>query len=128
MTNAHHVGEALAVRCQNGMRELKNQHRHVQLVQGRAKGAQVYPQKLCEAIVQGMKRQMESDEWNIVRVTVDSVQEKPPKHDEDGEEEEAKQWAWDDITGAKLDPREVRRERKKEIEYIRKHGVYRKVN
>ena len=85
LTNAEHVGEALAVRCQNQTRELKDQHRHVQLVQNRAKQAQIYPQKLCEAIVHGMKRQMESDDWNIVKVKLDSVQEKPPKHDEDDE-------------------------------------------
>ena len=39
----------------------------------------------------------------------------------------AEQWAWDDATGAALDPRVVADEREKEIGYIRKHGVYRKV-
>ena len=65
----------------------------------------MYPLKLCEAMVRGMKAQLESDEWHMVTVGVKSVQEKPPKHDEDEEEEKTKQWAWDDITGAKLDPK-----------------------
>ena len=53
LTNSPHVGEALAARCQNARREAKGQHRHVQLIQGRARAAQVYPQKLCEAMVRG---------------------------------------------------------------------------
>ena len=94
LTNAYHVGRALDVRCQNSRREAKQQHRHVKLIGGRRAGdAQVYPQKLCEAMVTGMKNQMKNDEWNVVEIKVSSVQEKPPKHDEDEEEEKVEQWA-----------------------------------
>ena len=53
-------------------------------------------------MVRGMKRQIESDEWGTVKIRMDSVQEKPPEHDEDLNEEAsavlgAEQWAWDDI-------------------------------
>ena len=68
LTNSYHVGEALAVRCQNAKREFRDQHRHVQLMQGRAQAAQIYPQKLCEAIVQGIKVQMENDDWHLAKV------------------------------------------------------------
>ena len=115
LTNSYHVGDALAVRCQNEKRAARDQHRHVQLIAGKAKMAQVYPRGLCEAMARGMQNQMESDKWNVVKVRVNSAQEKPPKHDEDEDDHEIEQWAWDDITGAKLDPKEVERERQKEI-------------
>ena len=54
MTNAHCVGETLDVRCQNAKRNVKEQHRHVQLIGAtRAHDAQEYPKELCEAIVRG---------------------------------------------------------------------------
>ena len=59
---------------QNAKREARDQHRHVQLMQGRAKGAQVYPQKLFEAMVRGdektdRKRRMEFGEGQSQRST-----------------------------------------------------------
>ena len=37
-------------------------HRHITLVNGRAKAAEVYPDKLCKEIVKGLVEQMEADE------------------------------------------------------------------
>ena len=132
LTNSWYVAEALSTRCQNVNREVKQQHRHVKLIGGRrAREAQEYPRKLCESMVDGMRRQIEADEWWIVKVSIKSTRvaegEKEPEHDNDEEEALGKQWAWDDITGAVLDPKVVADERKKEIWYIHKHGVYRKV-
>ena len=45
--------------------------------------------------------------------------------EEDNEEE--LQQAWDDVTGAALDPKEVRRARREEIEYVQKMQFYTKV-
>ena len=72
---------------------MRDRHRHVKLIGGkRASQAQEYPRKLCEAMVRGMQRQIESDEWKVVKVRVMSAkqgeQEKPPKHDEDGDDED----------------------------------------
>ena len=100
-------------------------------MQGRAGKAQEYLRILCESMVDGMRRQIEADEWGIVKIGVKSVkaaeEEKEPKHDNDDEQVINKQWAWDDVTGAVLDPEEVAREREKEIWYVKKHGVYKKV-
>ena len=41
-------------------------HEHVQLVGGRAAGAQVYPEKLCEAICKGLIKQKNKDKLNRV--------------------------------------------------------------
>ena len=126
------------IRCQNEKRKAKDRHRHVQLIAGRARKAQEYPRELCEAIVDGIKRQIECDDWGVVKVDmndrdlrrqINRVKEatqqsgEAPKHDEDGGEGSANTWAWDDITGAQLDANKVKDARKEEIGYIKKHKV-----
>ena len=83
-------------------------------------------------MVDGMRRQIEADEWGTVKVNIKSTrvaeEEKEPEHDNDEEEALGKQWAWDDITGVQLDAKDVEDARQVEIGYIRKHGVYKKVS
>ena len=45
----------------------------------------------------------------------------------DRNHEEELDKAWDDVTGAAVDPKKVAEERQNEIWHIRTHGVYRKV-
>ena len=59
LTSSDHIARALNLKCGGG-------HAHVPLVGGRAAGAQVYPDKLCKAIVNGMLKQKELDESNQV--------------------------------------------------------------
>ena len=54
LTNADGVANRLAMKCQ-GM------HRHITLIGGRAKAAEVYPDKLCREIVTGLIDQMQKD-------------------------------------------------------------------
>ena len=116
LSNAWHLIDVLNIRCRNNLREEADKHRHVQLVGGRARRTQEYPEELCEKIVEGIQRQIEADKWNIAKVKVMKCHEKlrEPKHDEDmkKEEENAKEdesWvAWDDITGAELDVKDIR--------------------
>ena len=120
----------------------RTRHRHVQLISGRARKAQEYPRKLCEAIVEGIRKQIECDEWGVVKVNlgdkdlkkrisevmaVTRQTEGAPGHDEDDGEGGQDTWAWDDITGAQLNAEKVRDARKEEIGYIRQHKVYKKV-
>ena len=51
-TNAPELADVLDRRCGSG-------HRHVLLVNGRAKAAAIYPEKLCEAVCSGLERWME---------------------------------------------------------------------
>eukprot|EP00973_Karenia_brevis_P068755 9559104-Karenia_brevis.AAC.1 len=60
MTNSPAVANQLAKRCSNKVPGPK--HRHVCLINGRAKKAQVYPPELCKAICKGIKDQKEWDE------------------------------------------------------------------
>ena len=53
MTNSECIARHLAQRCPGN-------HRHIQLINGRAKAAEVYPDKLCKAIVKGLVEQMET--------------------------------------------------------------------
>ena len=54
MTHSVCIAERLQVKCN----EL---HRHFTLVSGRAKAAEVYPDKLCSEVVRGLVEQMDAD-------------------------------------------------------------------
>ena len=43
------------------------------------------------------------------------------------ENEDELEVAWDDVSGAELDPQKVRRTREEEIEYVKKMDLYKKV-
>ena len=62
-------------------------------------------------------------------MTVGSTRKVEEVHkDGDHEDMDAKlQEAWDDLSGAALDPKEVRRARLKEIQYIKDKTVWRRV-
>ena len=56
MTNNPHIGQALSWKCQ-GM------HRHIELTgSGRTKKPEIYPDRLCRAILHGLVKQMKSDD------------------------------------------------------------------
>eukprot|EP00973_Karenia_brevis_P032008 4417126-Karenia_brevis.AAC.1 len=57
MTNAPAIADQLARKCSNVGQACK--HRHVNLMNGRAKKAQIYPPELCKAICRGLKAQKE---------------------------------------------------------------------
>ena len=54
MTNAEAIAGRLSRRCEKG-------HRHIPLINGRAKRAEIYPEDLCKEIIIGLKEQMELD-------------------------------------------------------------------
>ena len=54
MTNAPCVAARLAKPCLGG-------HRHIHLINGRARRAEVYPEELCYEILQGIIQQMRED-------------------------------------------------------------------
>ena len=51
MTNSPFIGEELGIRC-------TKDHRHIHLIGGRARAAEVYPAELCIAILKGLKAQL----------------------------------------------------------------------
>ena len=54
LTNSEWIKSAMSIKCEG-------HHRHVQLMGGKASAARVYPDELCEAVVQGLKRQLTVD-------------------------------------------------------------------
>ena len=140
MTNSPCIAQKVSLRCPN-----TSEYRvrdHVILINGRAKAAQAYPPALCRAVCKGLMDQMEADrQGHFLIANVDpigtsnakelmeeanSITENYKTVEEDQSEE--LEIAWDDVSGAELDPRDVRRARTEEIEYVRKMGLYTKVS
>ena len=99
------------------------------------------PPELCQAICEGFRKQLEADrkgqflfaELNNENVDngksmkeeAEKIKSKLPTADEDVEEE--MMTAWDDVSGAELNPKAVRDARAEAIAYVRKMGLYTKV-
>ncbi len=111
MTNAIMIAERLNKVCDK-------MHKHVQLIRGRAKKAQVYPEELCAQMLRGLLDQMRYD--GRMRDTaigcVFAV-----------EEIESEIMFWDDVSGEPLSTERVIRARLEEIEEFPKREVYDKV-
>ena len=139
MTNSLCIAMQFLRRCPN--RGGYNIRKHVLLQDGRTKAAQVYPPELCKAICKGLIKQiaadrdgqfllthMEYDEnqssGSIMNVAKQIKEECRTVEEEDPMELEM---AWDDVSGAELDPKMVRKAREEEIQYVRKMNLYEKV-
>ena len=103
-------------------------HRHVHLVgKNRAKAAQVYPKELCEAILRGLKRQLEVDG------SINAVEEliSGPSPDDYVEwqktEQDYQEKVFDATSGAELDPELVKKARQEEMDWLHKENVYTRV-
>ena len=133
MTNAKAIAMELNQRC-------RGEHEHQPLVDGRAKEAAQYPEPLCEAICRGLVEEMSRESLKLMylcSVNHDSnideeeseeegTEEKKNKMEHEDELEQAE--AWDDVSGAHLDAKEVRRARLKELEYIAQKEVWTKIS
>ena len=91
LTNSVELAKTLDKQCPGN-------HRHVQLMEGRAKAAAIYPQGLCKAVCRGALNQSRIDANDILCVRC--------KHDGGDDsvnaveyEEEHWQQYWDDLTG-----------------------------
>ena len=135
MTNSPCVAMQLRKRCPN--RSGKIQHKHVTLQGGRTKAAQIYPEGLCRAICVGLVQQLDMDKrgqfvlaqlHGTEQETQDvSRQIKEEFRTVEEEDTQIVEQAWDDVTGAELDPVMVKGARQEEVEYIKKMNLYVKV-
>ena len=136
MSSSEEVLKRMDKRCSNEAGQA--QHRHVHLVSGRAKAAQVYPRQFGVCICQGIMAQKKLEQLGLkareimsldeMRSTaaVEKIEECPSEAlHETGCEGLV---AFDDITGHELDPRLMTRARKEEIAYFKSMGVYEKVS
>ena len=124
--------------CSNENCKDKSQHhRHVHLISGRAKAAQVYPRRLGVLICEGIAAQKRLDHLGLQSLPIMSVEQMnraakggndscPAKslHEDDGHG----LIAFDDVSGQELKPELMVKARREEIAYFREMGVYEKVD
>ena len=122
MSSSEEILKRIARRCSN--EDGGTQHRHVHLIQGRAKAAQVYPKDLASSICEGVAAQKRVEDLGVISREVMSV-EKMQKasgstpdecpsaalHEVGCEGMEA----YDDVSGQPLDPGLMIEARKDEI-------------
>ena len=136
VTNSPHIAKALSGVCSNTTG--KTWHRHVNLINGRARSAQVYPPKLVKAILEALRNQLAEDgEFSPTLNSIEAgpVPDSAPVIDE--EEEKFSQLpsasasvvgpVFDANTGAELDPEKVAIARQEELAWVHRQNLYKKV-
>ena len=121
LTNCKEIAEELEGECKN--LKGKELHRHIHLIGGRAKAAQVYPKPLVREILRGLRNAlMESKQLSAVEEAVSG-----PSPDDAVEWDQEVEEFVDDISGASLDPQKVKEARQVELDWLRKEKVYERV-
>jgi len=140
MTNSEELAIALRGIC-DSQKPGKPWHRHVHLVNGRAKMIRTYPPGLIRAILKALKKQMQRDgEYRDVHSLEAGPSPEEDPHLEDyedylvppsleksaGQEVSEDMVFYDDITGALLDTHGVLDTRKDELAWVKKQDAYEK--
>lgn len=139
LTNARRIAQQLSKRCPNKLGW--DIHQHVPLITGRARAAQVHPPELCQTICEGFAMQLQTYQNKQILLAnieintetpggtlmkiIEESQEKCKTIEEDLEEQLER--AWDDASGAQLDPNVVKLAREEEIDYVYNANRYNKV-
>ena len=98
MTNSQEIAALLQTKCDGS-------HSHLHLMECRARAAAIYPEALCRAICQGLLNQKALNRLPIRGLSTEDRHHEQPEKDAELEEED---WqAFDDVTGAPLDPKLV---------------------
>ena len=126
LTNSKELAKTLEKKC-SGM------HRHVQLINGRAKHAQVYPPKLVSAILRGIRQELR----NAGELSALSELVAGPCPDDTGNEQTEEFFDpdnvpegeyYDSVTGIVLDPEKVRAARNDEMKWVEKQQLWETVD
>ncbi len=123
MTNSKILAEALGGQC-------AGEHRHVHLINGRARQAQVYPPRLVKAILAGVKKELK-ERGEVCELS--ELVGAGPSPDDIGNEQEGELYDpdqvpegefYDAITGTPLDPKKVLKAREEEMEWVEKQDLW----
>ena len=128
ITNMEPALACLSLRCDRN-------HRHVLLENGRARAAQIYPEKLCKAIIECyiMAKSDKQDEPENANAMMEETDDEVLMYQDLGPEVhvESESWAdlsedihYDENTGVALDPQKVREGRRAEYEKLKGRDVY----
>ena len=115
LSNSSAIDGLIEKRCQG-------EHRHIPLLNGRAKWAAEYPQALCDAFLDGliMEKQAKVErELNVLNELSDMCDKQEEK-----DWNESLEKAYDDLTGEELDPKLVKEAREEEMKGFKDFGVY----
>merc|ERR1712016_581030 len=122
LTNSEKIADRLRGTCSNDTHDAP-WHRHIALVNGRAKSAARYPPKLCRAVLRGLKEEMEQQgEISNLEAGRPSPHE-PNIAAQTQEAHDELESYWDDVRGGWLPPAGVRKARTEEVEEYRKYEV-----
>ena len=134
-TNSWELAKVLQSDCPNKGTDSRAWRRHIQLVNGRAKAAQIYPPALVAAILKGIREQMKVDGEikDLGNLNVGAIPDEEPDCSEEyfegwfpeQKDEEDKIYV-DDITGVQLPTDEVLKARDEELGWIHKQKIYEK--
>ena len=121
LTNSQILAQTLQQECSN--RTGKSPwHRHVHLINGRAKRAQVYPIALVRAVLKGLRKELRT------RGEIGNLEYGPSPHEplvtvnDEATAEEVGAY-WDDVRGGWLDNELVKKARAEEVAEYQKYGV-----
>ena len=137
LTNSPHLARTLSGVCSNS--QGKTWHRHVNLINGRARSAQVYPPLLVRGILEALRNQLAEDgEFSQALNSLGSgpVPDAAPVIDEEQEVFDHLPSAdvtitgpvYDTNTGAELDLEKVAAARKEELDWVQRQCTYKKVD
>jgi hypothetical protein len=134
MTNSEVLSRALNQRC-------SGDHEHETLLNGKAAGAGIWPDKLCETIVGGFRAHLEAEQdaghieiddsdpggdtpVMLMDIAADDPEDEPPV--DLGNMETALQgwFAEDDVKGGSLKPELVQEARAQEMTYFKSRRIY----
>lgn len=126
LTNSEEIAKMLLLDHVCG-RDSPVMHRHVQLIGGIAKHAQVYPSRLVKAVLQGLRKQLMSDGHLS---SFEATETGPSPHEElwDANQfaDEEEQF-WDAAAGTLLESKLVHSARAEELSWVKSEGIYRRV-
>ena len=107
-------------RCVYKQNRRSTWHRHVQLIGGNAAGAAVYPPKLVEAVLFGLRRQMETS-GNLS--SLQAFSSGPVAEVQDIPEGERSHFL-DHVNGGYLNTEMVKKAREEELSWVRQAELY----
>ena len=118
-------------------RKCDRSHKHARLQGNRTNKAAVYPNQLIDAVCEGIQDQIRADRFDINLIAsidmvkginlLDELRKAQLNAAQCHEEPEIDEYAVDDVSGAFLDPKMVKKARADEIEYVRTMKLYTKV-
>ncbi len=139
LTNSKAIADLLR------LAQCRGEHKHQQLLDGKAGPCQTYPEKFCRVICEGIKREINNVKWReemgkcldvtsafgrLMALQLKSEEMAvPPEEDhmQDFEDLYEGMEFIDDVSGLPLDREEAIKARIKELEYFKTMGVYTKV-